>query len=113
MREGYLRMGTTDGAIEYGLTRTAGVITGAALIMTGVFAAFATADIASLRQLGVGLTVAILLDATVVRLVLLPALIRLSGPAAWWLPRPLSRLLPELSMDPAAPPASAPAPRNA
>jgi RND superfamily putative drug exporter len=87
--------GTTDGAVEYGLKHTAGVITGAALIMTGVFAAFAASDVANMRQLGVGLTTAVLLDATVVRLILLPAIIRLAGSACWWLPRPLRRLFPD------------------
>ena len=95
MREGYALTGTTDGAIEYGLRHTAGVITGAALIMAGVFVAFATAEITNMRQLGVGLTVAVLLDATVVRLILLPAAIRLAGGACWWLPRPLGKLLGE------------------
>ena len=93
MREGYLLTGTTEGAIEYGLKHTAGVITGAALIMTGVFAAFAMSDVVNMRELGIGLTVAVLLDATVVRLVLLPAVIKLAGNACWWLPRPLARLL--------------------
>ena len=95
MREGYALTGTTEGAIEYGLKHTAGVITGAALIMTGVFVAFAAAEITNMRQLGVGLTVAVLLDATVVRLILLPAVIRLAGGACWWLPRPLGKLLGE------------------
>lgn len=94
MREGYLLTRTTAGAVEYGLEHTAGVITGAALIMTGVFASFAISDVANMRQLGVGLTVAVLLDATVVRLILLPAVIRLVGDACWWVPRPLARLLP-------------------
>ena len=83
--------GTTEGAVEYGLKHTAGVITGAALIMTGVFAAFAMSDVANMRQLGVGLTVAVLLDATVVRLILLPAIIRMAGGACWWLPGPMAR----------------------
>jgi RND superfamily putative drug exporter len=87
MREGYALTGTTDGAIAYGLRHTAGVVTGAALIMTGVFVAFALSPIASMRQLGVGLTVAVLIDATLVRLVLLPAAIRLCGRASWWFPR--------------------------
>jgi RND superfamily putative drug exporter len=95
MREGYVLTGTTEGAVEYGLKHTAGVITGAALIMTGVFAAFAMSDVANMRQLGVGLTVAVLLDATVVRLILLPAIIRMAGGACWWLPRPLGRILGE------------------
>jgi putative drug exporter of the RND superfamily len=99
IREGYAVTGTTEGAIDYGLRRTAGVITGAAMIMTGVFVAFAMSDIASMRQLGVGLTVAVLLDATLVRLVLLPAAIRLAGPANWWLPHTLDRLLPRIDVE--------------
>ena len=64
--------GTNDEAIAYAVRHTARVITGAALIMTSVFVAFALADVASMRQLGIGLSVAVLLDATLVRLVLLP-----------------------------------------
>ncbi len=99
MREGYLRFGTTDRAVEYGLRKTAGIVTGAALIMTGVFVAFALADIATIRQLGVGLTVAVLIDATLVRLVLLPAAMRLCGEANWWLPAWLDRRLPRLDFE--------------
>jgi len=87
MREGYALTGSTSEAIAYGLRRTASVVTGAALIMTGVFVAFALSPITSMRQLGVGLSVAVLLDATLVRLVLLPAAIRLFGRASWWFPR--------------------------
>jgi RND superfamily putative drug exporter len=79
------------------------VITGAALIMTGVFASFAVSDVANMRQLGVGLTVAVLLDATVVRLILLPAIIRIAGGACWWLPRPIGRVLGEERPPEAAP----------
>ncbi|MEA2467472.1 MAG: putative drug exporter of the superfamily, partial [Thermoleophilaceae bacterium] len=106
MREGWLKTGDTDGAIEYGLQHTASVITGAALIMTGVFVAFATSDVTSMRQIGVGLTVAVLLDATLVRLVLLPALMRLLGDRIWKLPRWLDRILPVIDVEgPAQPPA--------
>jgi RND superfamily putative drug exporter len=87
VREGYERTGTTDGAIAYALRHTAGVITGAAGIMTGVFVAFALSPLISVRELGVGLTVAVILDATVVRLILLPACLRLAGRWNWWLPR--------------------------
>jgi putative drug exporter of the RND superfamily len=99
MREGWLKLGETDGAIAYGLRHTASVITGAALIMTGVFAAFATSEVTSMRQIGVGLTVAVLLDATLVRLVLLPALMRLAGDRVWWLPGWLDRLIPVIDVD--------------
>jgi putative drug exporter of the RND superfamily len=99
MREGWVLTGDSDRAIQYGLARTAAVITGAALIMTGVFVAFASADIVNLRQYGIGLTVAVALDATIVRLVLLPAVIRLMGERAWWLPTWLDRALPALDVE--------------
>jgi RND superfamily putative drug exporter len=92
MREGWDLTGTTQGAIEYGMRRTAGVVTGAALIMAGVFSAFATTDFATTRELGVGLSVAVLLDATLVRLILLPGALRLLGDRAWHRPRLLRRI---------------------
>ena len=98
MRERYDRDGDNAAAIEFGLERTARVITGAAAIMMAVFVAFAGAPIATVSQLGVGLTVAVLLDATVVRIVLLPALMLLLGDRVWWLPRPLARVLPQLNV---------------
>ncbi len=98
MRERYDRDGDNAAAIEFGLDRTARVITGAAAIMMAVFVAFAGASIATVSQLGVGLTVAVLLDATVVRIVLLPALMLLIGDRVWWLPRPLQRVLPRLNV---------------
>ena len=94
MREHYDQHGDNAAAIEFGLQRTARVITGAAAIMMAVFVAFAGAPIATVSQLGVGLTVAVLLDATVVRIVLLPALMLLIGDRVWWLPRPLQRVIP-------------------
>jgi RND superfamily putative drug exporter len=66
--------------------------------MMAVFIAFAGAPIATVSQLGTGLTVAVILDATVVRIVLLPALMLLIGDRVWWLPRPLARVLPKLSV---------------
>ncbi|MEX2448514.1 MAG: efflux RND transporter permease subunit [Solirubrobacterales bacterium] len=98
MRERYDRDGDNAAAIEYGLARTARVITGAAAIMMAIFVAFAGAPIATVSQLGVGLTVAVLLDATVVRIVLLPALMLLMGDRVWWLPRWLDRGLPRLNV---------------
>ncbi|WP_354697522.1 hypothetical protein DSM112329_03155 [Paraconexibacter sp. AEG42_29] len=71
-------------AVAAGLASTARVVTGAALSMVAVFLAFATADVASLKQFGVGLAVAVALDATLIRLVLLPAVLALCGRAAWW-----------------------------
>ena len=98
MRERYDRDGDNAAAIEFGLERTARVITGAAAIMMAVFVAFAGASIATVSQLGIGLTVAVLLDATVVRIVLLPALMLLLGDRVWWLPRRLDRILPRFNV---------------
>jgi RND superfamily putative drug exporter len=98
MREHYDVHGDNSAAIHFGLEKTARVITGAAAIMMAVFIAFAGAPIATVSQLGVGLTVAVLLDATVVRIVLLPALMLLLGDRVWWLPRPLQRALPRLNV---------------
>ena len=72
--------------VDYGVARTARVVAGAAAIMAGAFLAFASADVATIRQLGVGLATAIVIDATIVRLVLLPYLLRLGGELTWWLP---------------------------
>jgi len=94
MRERYDVDGDNRAAIAYGLEKTAGVITGAAAIMAAVFVAFAAAPIATVSQMGVGLTVAILLDATVVRIVLLPALMLLLGDRVWHVPPVLDRILP-------------------
>ncbi len=98
MRERYERDGDNRAAIMFGLDKTARVITGAAAIMMAVFVAFAGAPIATVSQLGVGLTVAVLLDATVVRIVLLPALMLLLGDRVWWFPRRLDRVLPRLNV---------------
>jgi putative drug exporter of the RND superfamily len=98
MREHYDEFGDNAKAIEFGLEKTARVITGAAVIMMAVFIAFASAPIATVSQIGIGLTVAVILDATVVRVVLLPALMLLIGDKVWWLPGPLERVLPRLNV---------------
>ncbi len=98
MREHYENGFSNQEAIVFGLEKTARVITGAAAIMMAVFVAFAGANIATVSQLGVGLTVAVILDATVVRIVLLPALMLLLGDRVWWLPRPLAKILPEIDL---------------
>ena len=98
MREHYDTHGDNAAAVNFGLERTAGVITGAAAIMMAVFVVFAGAPIATVSQLGVGLTVAVILDATVVRIVLLPALMLLLGDRVWWLPKPLARAIPKFSV---------------
>ncbi len=94
MRESHRRGDDNRTAIRFGLDRTAGVITGAAAIMAAVFASFAAAPVATVSQMGLGLAVAVLLDATVVRIVLLPALMLLLGERVWRTPAWLDRLLP-------------------
>jgi RND superfamily putative drug exporter len=96
MREHRDAGGSHADAIAFGLEKTARVITGAAAIMMAVFVAFGGSSIATVSQLGVGLTIAVLLDATVVRIVLLPALMLLIGERIWWLPRRLGRFLPDV-----------------
>lgn len=71
--------------------------------MSSVFLAFATADIASLQQFGAGLTFAVVLDATVIRAILMPAMMRAMGPRAWWMPQWLDRRLPNLDHGEPAP----------
>ncbi|HEX3734810.1 MAG TPA: MMPL family transporter [Solirubrobacterales bacterium] len=98
MREHYDREGDNAAAIHFGLEKTARVITGAAAIMMAVFISFASASIAGVSQLGIGLTVAVILDATVVRIVLLPALMLMIGDRVWWFPRFLDRVVPKFNV---------------
>jgi putative drug exporter of the RND superfamily len=76
-------------AVERGLTDTAGVVTSAAAVMVSVFAIFATLSMMEMKMMGVGLSAAILIDATVIRLVMLPAILVLLGERAWWPSRPI------------------------
>ena len=78
---------STDEAVAHGISRTAGVVTSAAIVMVAVFAIFATPRFSFFKQFGVGLAVAILIDATIVRGVLLPATMKLLGEWNWYLPR--------------------------
>ncbi len=87
VREGINAGMSNEDALRHGIARTAGVVTGAALVMFGVFSLFGTASSLDLKQAGVGLAVAVLLDATVVRAVLLPASMKLLGDWNWYLPR--------------------------
>jgi RND superfamily putative drug exporter len=100
IREAHDKGMQTGGAIAYGIKSTAGPVTSAAIVMVAVFAIFATLSALEFKQLGVGLAVAILLDATVVRAVLLPAVMKLLGEANWYLPKPL-RWLPRVAHEPA------------
>jgi len=87
VREGVDAGMSTDEALRYGITRTAGVVTSAALVMVGVFSLFGTSSSLDLKEAGVGLAVAVALDSTVIRGVLLPATMKLLGERNWYLPR--------------------------
>jgi RND superfamily putative drug exporter len=90
IQEAYRRTGDTREAVVEGLARTGRVITGAALIMVAVFAAFGTADLIVIKSLGIGMAIAVLLDATIIRVLLVPATMRLLGHRAWWAPSRLA-----------------------
>ncbi len=89
IREEWLRTGDNTTAVATGLQRTGGIITSAALLLIVVVGAFATAGITMIKMIGVGMLVAVLVDATLVRGLLVPATMRLLGRANWWLPGPL------------------------
>ncbi|MDQ3938557.1 MAG: MMPL family transporter [Chloroflexota bacterium] len=92
VQEAYRRTGDNTASVAEGLARTAAVITGAALIMVIVFAAFALADVITIKSIGVGMAIAVFLDATIIRVLLVPATMRLMGRWNWWAPGPLGRL---------------------
>ncbi|MGQ0630176.1 MAG: MMPL family transporter [Sporichthyaceae bacterium] len=96
MREEYLRTGNNTEAVALGLARTGGVITSAALIMIAIFGAFMLSPAPEIKQLGFGLAVAILIDATIIRALLVPAFMRIAGDWNWWCPRWLDRALPRM-----------------
>ncbi|MEV5440661.1 MMPL family transporter [Streptomyces sp. NPDC052682] len=99
VHEAWLRTGDPRAAVAHALEITARVITCAALIMVSVFAAFILSDNVVVKMLGLGLAASVLIDATVVRLLLVPAVMTLLGRAAWWTPRWLDRLLPHLDTE--------------
>ena len=92
IREEWTRTGDNSAAVATGLQRTGAIITNAALLLSVVIGAFATSGITFIKLIGVGLVTAVVVDATVVRALLVPATIRLLGRANWWLPGPLRRL---------------------
>ncbi len=91
IQEAYRRTGDNTASVAEGLAKTAGVITGAALIMVTVFSAFALAESITIKSIGVGMAIAVLIDATIVRVLLVPATMRLMGRWNWWAPGPLGR----------------------
>jgi RND superfamily putative drug exporter len=107
VREEYTATGDNHGSVVRGLSSTARVITSAALIMISVFGAFVLSSDPNGKLFGVGLSVAVALDATLVRMVLVPATMSLLGRANWWLPGWLDRILPHLDLEGAPAPTSA------
>jgi putative drug exporter of the RND superfamily len=99
IREEYLKTGDNTEAVGWGLERTASIITSAALVMVTVFGAFVFASLVPIKSMGFGLATAVLIDATLVRVVLVPAAMRLMGRWNWWLPKWLDRRLPNVSLE--------------
>jgi RND superfamily putative drug exporter len=99
VREEYVRTGDNAGAVAEGLAQTARVITAAAAIMVCVFGAFILGDQVFVKMVGLGLATAIFVDATVVRMVLVPATMELLGDRNWWYPAWLERITPHVSVE--------------
>ncbi|HWA40540.1 MAG TPA: MMPL family transporter, partial [Gemmatimonadales bacterium] len=99
IREHHALTGDARSSVLVGISSSARVITAAALIMVSVFASFLLGDHDLLKMFGLGLSVAVLLDATIVRMIIVPAAMTLLGDRAWWLPRPLDRVLPDLDVE--------------
>jgi len=109
VQEEYLRTGDNRGAVAEGLERIGRLITGAAAIMVGVFLAFALAQVVIIKAIGLGTAIAIAIDATLVRALVVPATMRLLGDLNWWAPRPLARFYRRLGLGEAASPTAIPA----
>jgi RND superfamily putative drug exporter len=99
VREEFLRRGDTSAAVTEGLSRTARVISAAAAIMVAVFGSLALSPEVFLKLIGLGLATAVLVDATIVRLVLVPAVMQLLGDRNWWMPSWLDRLIPRAQLE--------------
>jgi RND superfamily putative drug exporter len=108
IREEYDRIGDNTESVARGLAGTGRVVTSAALIMVAVFLSFVASPVPSLKMLGLGLATAVLIDATVVRMVLVPAAMALLGNGNWWLPAWLDRVLPHVRVEGSSETADAP-----
>lgn len=98
VKEEHDQTGDNEESVAWGLEHTGGIITSAALIIVIVFGAFSFSSLVEVKELGVGLAVAVLLDATIIRTILVPATMRLLGEWNWWLPRRLRQILPEVKL---------------
>ncbi len=92
IQEEYKRTGDNQAAVAMGLEKSGRLITGAAAIMVAVFLAFALANVVIIKAIGVGLAIAIAVDATIVRILIVPSVMRILGRANWWAPKPLAIL---------------------
>jgi trehalose monomycolate/heme transporter len=110
IRESYDQTGDNTAAIATGLQRTGGVITSLALLLIIVIGAFSASGITFIKLMGVGMIVALIVDASVVRILLVPATMRLLGRANWWAPRPLRRLYSRYGIKEETPPPAVPVP---
>lgn len=99
IKEEYRRTGDNVSAVAWGLERTGRLVTAAAALVATVLLAFATSSLTPLKLLGIGLALAVIVDATLVRGILVPAFMRLAGRANWWAPRPLARLHQRIGLD--------------
>jgi len=99
IREEWLRTGDNKTSVADGLAQTGRVITAAAAIMFCVFGSFVIGDLRVLKVFGLGLAAAVLIDATIVRMVLVPATMELLGPVNWWFPKWLDRIVPVLDVE--------------
>ncbi len=99
IREEYLRTRDASLSVARGLSVTTRLITAAAAIMVAVFLSFALGDQRVIKEFGIGLATAIFIDATIVRLILVPALMQLMGDANWWFPEWLDRIVPRISVE--------------
>jgi RND superfamily putative drug exporter len=99
IREEYDEKKDTRAAVVAGVSKTARVITSAALIMITVFGAFVFNPTPLIKMFGLGLAVAVLVDATLVRMILVPSLMEIFGKANWWFPKWLNRMLPKINIE--------------
>ncbi len=100
VKEYYSETHDNEQAVARGLQHTGGVITAAGLILIGVFGSFATAGIITIKEIGLGLAIGILIDTVLVRSIMVPATMRLAGNINWWMPGWLKRFVPELREGP-------------
>jgi RND superfamily putative drug exporter len=103
VQENYRRTGNTERAVAQGLQQTAGTISTAALILVATFGSLAVSSVETLKEMGIGLAVGVFLDATLVRLLLVPASMQLFRAGNWWIPAWLDRILPRVSPEESGP----------